>query len=159
MLALSATTEYAIRALKCLARGDCPTKHVTDIAHCTGVPKAYLAKVLSTLSREGLVRTKRGYQGGISLARPAEDISLLRIVEAIEGKQWLAECLLGMDDCGVHTDCPAHDFWARIRREIIQQFGKISLASLATSKQDRSTRLQNSPRRERRVACACSRAI
>lgn len=157
MLALSTTTEYTIKALKCLARGDCPTKHVSDIARCTGVPRAYLAKVLSTLSRAGLVQTKRGYQGGISLARGAEDISLLQIVEAIEGKHWLAECLLGLDDCGVHTDCPVHEFWARIRLEIIEQFRKTSLASLATCNQARSNRARKSAVRGRQSGCACSR--
>ncbi|MHB1308738.1 MAG: RrF2 family transcriptional regulator [Limisphaerales bacterium] len=149
MLALSATTEYAIRALKCLARGDCQTKHVSDIARCTGVPRPYLAKVLSTLSRASLVQTKRGYLGGISLARGAEDISLLQIVEAIEGETWLADCLLGRDDCGVHADCPVHEFWARIRVEITEQFQNSSLASLVTCKHARSTAT-------RKVAGRCS---
>lgn len=128
MLALSITTQYAIQALKCLARGSCSTQHVTDIARCTGIRKAYLAKVLTTLAQVGLVQSKRGYRGGISLARAADKISLLEIVEAVEGKEWLADCLLGMDDCGVHTNCPAHSFWSAYRRQIIHKFDSLRLA-------------------------------
>ena len=114
----------------CLESGDCVPRHISDIARRTGVPKAYLAKILNALSQQGLVQTKRGYRGGISLARSTEDISLLQIVEAVEGGQWLCDCLLGIEEFGAYTICPTHDFWARIRGEIAEQLRKTTLAAL-----------------------------
>ena len=98
MLSLSVTTGYAIKALMCLESGDCVPQHVRDIAQCAGVPRAYLAKIFSALSREGLVQTKRGYRGGISLTRRPEDISLLQIVEAVDGDDLARACVFLMEN-------------------------------------------------------------
>ena len=134
MLSLSVTTGYAIKALMCLESGDRVLRHISDLAHCSGVPGPYLAKIIAALSQRGLVSSKRGYQGGIALAREAKDISLLEIVEAVEGDQWLGECLLGMNTCDIFTICPTHDFWARIRGEITEELRKTTLASVFASK-------------------------
>ena len=156
MLSLSVTAGYAIKALMCLESGDCVPRHISDIAGCTGVPRAYLAKILNALSQQGLVQTKRGYRGGISLAHNPQDISLLQIVEAVEGDQWLGGCLLGMETGDVLTICPTRDFWARIRREIIEELRKTTLASLIASRPVGRTRTQKSSKRGKPVQCACS---
>jgi len=157
MISLSITTGYAIKALTCLESGDCVPRHISDIARCTGVPRAYLAKILNALSEQGLVQTKRGYSGGISLARPAEDISLLQIVEAVEGKEWIAECLLGREGCDVLTTCPTHDFWARFRREITEELRATTLAAVMASRQCRRApaKATSSPDH----LCACSQPV
>jgi len=157
MISLSITTGYAIKALTCLESGECVPRHISDIARCTGVPRAYLAKIISALAQQGLVQTKRGYCGGISLARSAEEISLLQIVEAVEGDQWLGECLLGMDDCGVHTNCAMHDFWARIRREITEELRATTLASVMASRLCRRAPAQESAPQDH--LCACSQPL
>ena len=155
MLSLSVTTGYAIKALMCLEGGDCLSRHISDVARCTGVPRAYLAKIISALSQQGLVETKRGYRGGVSLARSAEEISLLEIVEAVEGDQWLGDCLLRMDTCDVLTTCPTHHFWVRIRREITEELRKLTLASVIASKKEGGLQPQNLLQREERTACGC----
>jgi len=157
MMSLSRTTGYAIKALTCLESGDCAPRHISDIARCTGVPRSYLAKIFSALARQGLVLTKRGYSGGISLTRPAEDIRLLQIVEAVEGDQWLGECLLGMDVCDILTFCPTHDFWVRIRQEITEELRQTTLASVIASRQCRRAPDKQSPWQDH--PCACSQPI
>jgi Rrf2 family protein len=157
MLSLSVTTGYAIKALMCLESGDCVPRHLSDIAQCTGVPRAYLAKILNALAQQGLVATKRGYRGGILLARNAEEISLLQIVEAVEGSQWLGECLLGMDACDILTICPTHDFWARFRREITEELRATTLASFMASRQCRRAPDKQPPPQDH--PCACSQSI
>ena len=157
MLSLSITTGYAIQALSCLESGDCVPRHIKDIASCTGVPRPYLAKIINALSQQGLVQTKRGYNGGISLARNAEDISLLQIVAAVEGDQWLGECLLGMDTCDILTICPTHDFWTRIRREITEELRATTLAAVMASRQCRNPRVQESFPPDH--LCACSQPV
>ncbi|ODU25246.1 MAG: hypothetical protein ABS95_00530 [Verrucomicrobia bacterium SCN 57-15] len=145
MLSLSVTTGHAIKALNCLESGSCVRHHISDIARCAEVPRPYLAKVVNLLSRAGLVTTKRGYRGGICLARPANDISLLDVVEAIEGKGWLGECLLGLDTCNSRTQCPTHDFWVRIRREITEELRTTTLASVLAARQCGNSRTESPP--------------
>ena len=99
MLGLSRTTGYAIAALRCLSNPACGCKSIPAVSSCSLVPKNYLAKIILRLTRAGLVKSKRGAGGGISLACSAQEVSLLEIVEAVEGKHWLSDCLLGLDEC------------------------------------------------------------
>jgi Rrf2 family transcriptional regulator, iron-sulfur cluster assembly transcription factor len=139
MMHLSRTTGYAIQALGCMNDRSCFVRQIATIAKCSGVPRPYLAKIIGALSRKGLVFAKRGYRGGISLARPAQDISLLEIVEAVEGEHWLGACLLGFDECAKHSCCPTQGFWRRIRLEIIAELGQISLADVLMAKDTQIT--------------------
>lgn len=134
MMSLSQTTGYAIQALGCMNDPLRPMCQITDIAQCAGVPRAYLAKIISALARKGLVFTKRGCNGGIFLARPPENVSLLEIVEAVEGDQWLGECLLGFSDCKKHFTCPTQLFWERFKVEITKALRETSLADILTAK-------------------------
>jgi len=133
MLSLTQTTGYAVKALGCLSRAG-ESRQTADIAKVAGVPKPYLSKIIQSLARGGLVVAKRGIGGGITLACPPEEISLLQIVEAVEGQGWLGDCLLGFDECTSMTTCPTHDFWQRIRREITQELRRTSLASVIAFK-------------------------
>jgi Rrf2 family iron-sulfur cluster assembly transcriptional regulator len=131
MLSLSQTTGYAIRALCCLERSDGRLVRARQIADCTGIPKPYLSKTLHILGRSGLIRTKRGYQGGFVLAHPARRIRLLDIVEAVEGEAWQPRCLLGMADCSDQRNCPTHEFWKVERERIRAELARLTLAAVA----------------------------
>jgi Rrf2 family protein len=130
MLCLSQTTGYAIKALGCLTAPGAPSQLIADVARCTGVPRAYLAKIFNSLARQGLVTARRGYRGGVVLARPAAEISLLAIVEAVEGKTWLGPCLLAIDECAYGHGCPTHEFWMEICEQIREKLGSTSLADV-----------------------------
>lgn len=130
MLSLTQTTGYAIKALGCLSEAAGQPRQTADIAKASGVPKPYLIKILQSLARHGLVVAKRGIGGGIALACSPEKISLLKIVEAVEGEGWLGDCLLGFDECTNFATCPTHGLWQRVRREIVQELRKTSLASV-----------------------------
>lgn len=118
MIGLSRTTGYAILTLRCLADDRCPTRSLKDIASCTEVPPSYLAKIVNTLARAGIVRTKRGVGGGITLARAARNIDLLEIVEAVEGPEWIADCLFSVDTGECRETCPTREFWISTRESI-----------------------------------------
>jgi Rrf2 family protein len=134
MLCLSQTTGYAIKALGCLDDPAPVSRFVSGIAERTGVPRAYLAKIVNLLARQGLIVAKRGQRGGIALARPARQISLLQIVEAVEGKAWLGPCLLALDDCGTARACPTHAFWLEVRERIQQKLGETTLAEVIAAR-------------------------
>jgi Rrf2 family transcriptional regulator, iron-sulfur cluster assembly transcription factor len=134
MFALSLTTSYAFKALACLAEGNCSTRQIADIARCTHVPRPYLAKVMVLLVQAGLIATKRGYRGGISLAKPANEISLLDVVLAVEGEPWASECLLGLEKCPDAGSCPTSALWTRIRGELQAELGRLTLAEFVRSR-------------------------
>lgn len=137
MLSLSQTTGYAIKALACLPESGAPPRQIADVARCTRIPRAYLAKIVNRLVRQGLVSARRGHRGGIALAQPAEHISLLDIVEAVEGPDWLGPCLLGLDECRNQQECPTHGFWMELCRQIRDKLGTTSLASVIAAFPDR----------------------
>jgi Rrf2 family protein len=130
MLSLSQTTGYAIQALAHLSETDYESRSITQISKSAGVPRPYLAKIVNALARSGLLTARRGIGGGVSLVRRPEEISLLQIVEAVEGKDWLGECLLGLAECSDLSNCPTHDFWQRIRHEITNELGSTTLGAV-----------------------------
>jgi Rrf2 family transcriptional regulator, iron-sulfur cluster assembly transcription factor len=134
MFALSLTTSYAFKALACLVDGSCSTRQIADIARCTHVPRPYLAKVMVLLVQAGLVASKRGYRGGISLAKPANEISLLDVVIAVEGEPWASDCLLGLEKCPEAQSCPTSALWTRIRGELQAELGRLTLAEFVRSR-------------------------
>ena len=83
---------------------------VMDIAADIGAPQPYLSKIMHRLRQAGLVVGKRGYRGGFALSRPAEDITLLQVAEAVEGDGWLPTCMLGLPECCRSGTCPTHAF-------------------------------------------------
>jgi Rrf2 family protein len=118
MISLSQTSAYAVHALSCLRHtpgGTCMTKH---IAESTGIPRPYLARIINKLNHAGLIRAKRGHQGGVALTRPAEEISILEVVEAVEGQSWIAACPLGLEGCTSQGSCPTHKAWQKLSTEL-----------------------------------------
>jgi Rrf2 family protein len=133
MLCLSQTTGYAVHALVCLDERGGRATLTREIAKCANIPKPYLARIINDLTHQGLVAAKRGYRGGIALARPAGEISLLQVVEAIEGPDWIAPCLLGLNDCTAHRLCPAHVVWQRISKQLKAVLGRTTVADVVAS--------------------------
>lgn len=133
MICLSQTTGYAIRALASLESVGGRPCFVREVAESAGVPKAYLSRIINRLSHQGIVSAKRGYQGGITLIRPANQISLLQVVEAVEGKNWISPCLLGMSSCTEFV-CPTHDFWNDIRQQIEDKLRQTTVADVLASR-------------------------
>lgn len=103
----SQTVEYALRAVVHLAY-EAPAPRTTDqIAVATRVPKAYLSKVLQSLSRAGIVQSRRGVGGGMTLTKTPEKLVLLEVVNAVEPLGRIRECPLGLATHGIRL-CPLH---------------------------------------------------
>ena len=131
MLGLSKTTGYAVLALSYLEEpGNRPVVAKT-IAQSTDIPLPYLSRILHSLGQRELIETKRGYRGGFCLAKPAKQITLLEIVEAVEGPDWIADCLLGLDCCRAPWACPTYEFWQVERERIKTELGRVTLAQVA----------------------------
>ncbi|MFO0903575.1 MAG: Rrf2 family transcriptional regulator [Pirellulales bacterium] len=104
---LSQTAEYALRAMVHLAMRGETLATTVDIADATKVPAGYLSKVMQSLARADLVHSQRGLGGGFSLARPADQITALEVINAVDPIKRIERCPLGLDE---HRDqlCPLH---------------------------------------------------
>jgi Rrf2 family protein len=128
----SHASELAIRAAMHLAAQP-PGKltPVHEIAEGTGLPAAYLAKIMRLLIREGLVRAFRGPGGGVELGRPPDSISLAALMRAVEGDANTDRCILGIGGCSSLTPCPLHSRWAPLRAEFQRLMEATTVAALA----------------------------
>lgn len=130
MMCLTQTTGYAIRALGCLGGECCQPRLIRDIAARSGVTKPYLAKVFNKLASSGLIASKRGYRGGITLTRPTSQITLLEIVKAVEGERWIGPCMLGISECAATAACPTAGAWKQISGQIETVLRTTTLADI-----------------------------
>jgi Rrf2 family transcriptional regulator, iron-sulfur cluster assembly transcription factor len=138
MLSLSDTTAYAIKALSFLGSREAGPVLVQEIARATGVPAPYLAKIMRKLRLAGIVTAKRGYRGGVQLARPAERVTLREVGEAIEGPDLIGGCLLGYKFCEDLTECPTRAFWSRTGPAIRAELQRITLADVLALQNSRA---------------------
>lgn len=124
--------DYALRASKYLA-GLTPLKKVStaEIARAVHIPPSFLAKIFSQLALSGIVYTARGTSGGVSLARPAADMNLLEILEAIDGPITIAECTINAHFCPFSPDCNLRDKWCGIRDDVVRKLRNTTLAQVA----------------------------
>ncbi len=132
MLSFSKTAGYAIAALSCLNGPGGQTVTIKEVAGCTKISSSYLAKIILSLAEKNLVKTKRGYTGGLLLTRPPEEISIRDIVEAVEGPRLMERCLLGLD--GYDESCPTHEFWKEEQERIKTELDARHLAEFTCFK-------------------------
>jgi len=102
-----------------------------DIAARQKIPRPFLAKIISQLCLAGLVTTYRGAGGGVALARPAAQITLLEVVEALEGPVRLNRCVIRPDDCPRNSYCPAHHVWSQAQADLVGRLGSTTFEILA----------------------------
>lgn len=140
---LTVRTGYAILALACLHGQDDRWVLAQEIASRTDIPKPYLHKILHALGKAGVIQTKRGYRGGMSLSKPADEINLFELVQAVEGSAWMNRCLLGLAECSEERACPTHEFWAGQRKLIEEKLKSISLAHVAEFESRENGRLKS----------------
>ncbi|HBX70434.1 MAG TPA: Rrf2 family transcriptional regulator [Chloroflexi bacterium] len=126
--------DYAVRAVYYLTKlgpeSRAATSQIADEQH---IPPSFLAKIISQLSVAGLLHTSRGARGGVSLARSAEDISLLDVVEAIDGPILLNECVSDAGACTFSSDCPMQPIWCEAQKDLVGRLKTTSFAKLTVT--------------------------
>ena len=129
---LTRAADYAVRIMIHLAGLPQGTRlNRTVLAEAGEVAEHFLAKVLQSLARAGLIDSQRGMKGGFSLTKPPEQISVLDVVEAIEGPVSLHICLMPGESCGRKSVCPAYCVWAEAQEAMTNVLRKTTIASLA----------------------------
>ncbi len=97
-----------------------------EISQATGISKSYLSKIIHKLSQAGILKGKRGYKGGIVFAKKATEISMMNVVDAIDGNGWRTKCLLGLTTCSCDKPCPIHECWSKQRPKIERVLKKLT---------------------------------
>ena len=125
--------DYALRAMLYLARLE-PAKRAatSQIAEQQHIPPSFLAKIISQLSIAGLIHTSRGARGGVTLAREPGEISLLDVVEAIDGPIMLNDCTGDPKDCPFGENCAIRDIWCVTQDELVSRLRSVSFAEFLT---------------------------
>lgn len=128
----SAAAGHAIQALSRLGML-CPTGFITLQGVCEGtqLPEPFIAKLFQQLVRRRLLKSAKGRGGGFALGRPAEQIRLRDIVEAIDGLGWLDVCIVGLVPCSSDEPCPVHDEWAPAQHDIKTYLARTTLAHMS----------------------------
>lgn len=130
MFRFSAGTEYAIRAVLCVARSG-ESVLVRDIAEQEAIPKSFLSKLVQSLAHAGVLEARRGVHGGVQLARSQETISILEIIEACEGPLLSPTCLLNhTEHCPRSSRCAIHEVWRKAQEGMVKVLSKTKLSDL-----------------------------
>ena len=136
----SNATEYAIRGLSELAgRGVNGPVMLDELVAGTDLPRDFLAKIFQKLVRAGILKSAKGRGGGFTLAKPQHDVTLIDIVEAIEGPQLLDACVVGLEKCNDTMPCAQHDLYKPIRQRLKDYLRTTTLADLAASLRSKQT--------------------
>lgn len=140
----SNSCKYAIRAtvyLSVFSRGEkkIGLKEIADALH---LPSPFLAKILQNLAKHGILLSTKGPHGGFTLKRSAQDISLMDIVEVIDGHETFDTCLVRDAKCSDEEPCGIHDKVTLIRQELKQFFIDQTIDDLATEFKSDSDRIK-----------------
>ncbi|HAL57185.1 MAG TPA: transcriptional regulator [Bacteroidetes bacterium] len=131
-LIFSKSCEYALQAILYLARqpqGE--PALLREISDSLNIPHHFLNKVLQTLTRDEIVASFKGSNGGFALGRSPKEITLSDIVRAVDGESFLDHCVLGFPACGDKNPCPVHPQWKRAKVVIQDMIHRKTLFELS----------------------------
>lgn len=129
----SKSCQYAIRAVVHIMVHSINGKRINigEVSEAIGTPRHFTAKLLQTLTRRGIILSSKGPGGGFYVNPDEPDIPLMSIVDAIDGKEIVTRCALGLDECSEDHPCPLHSQYKGIRMQILQMLNEQSLQMIA----------------------------
>ena len=132
MLRLSKKADYALMAMKHLAgRAAAPSSSAREIAEQYDIPIELMAKVLQRLVRTGLLISTQGTRGGYTLSRPPAAISVVDVIQAIDGPLTVTACSSENSDCEQYSKCNIRDPLWQIKERIVATLGTVTIAEMA----------------------------
>lgn len=127
-LEITRKTDLALQAVRLLAATDEPIKGRV-LAESIGTTVPFIAQVMKPLVDQGWVDSDRGPKGGYSVIADPRQISVLELIESIEGPTETGKCILQGTDCPVTNQCALHDAWTRARSALLAELGHIPIAN------------------------------
>ena len=123
-------TDYAVRTVLYLAKNRNHMASVTEVAHAMHIPKSFLAKLLQRLVRSHILTSSRGVNGGFQLVQKPSEITLLSIMEAVQGPAGINVCAIDSKLCKLSSTCAVHPVWVEIRKEVEKRLKRETIGKL-----------------------------
>jgi Rrf2 family cysteine metabolism transcriptional repressor len=133
-LQVSKSLDYAVRSLTYIAKEKASVFTIRDISQKQHIPQNYLAKIMRKLVQKGLLSSSPGPEGGYSLRKPTEDISLKDIYEAIEGDMQLIDCMEKNVVCELFDSCTQRSVWDHLQLHTLTFLNDISVKDIADNR-------------------------
>lgn len=132
---ITQTADYAVRTVVYLAlhRNAGPVA-AAQIAQEMTIPADYISKVVQALSRAGLVESVPGRNGGARLARDPVDLSMLAVIEAVDGPVTLTRCVTRPGACPRDAFCVVHDFWKSTQESLVSMLSGTKISDICWPK-------------------------
>lgn len=118
MKLVSQGAQYAISAIIAISKHPNDVISASELAKSLNCPAAYLSQILAKLKKPGILKSQRGLNGGVYLAKNTCDITIYDVLTAIDGDVFFKSCFMGVDGCGHIEPCPFHNFWSVQRNKI-----------------------------------------
>ena len=131
---VSKSLDYAVRSLTYIAKEKASVFTIRDISQKQHIPQNYLAKIMRKLVQKGLLSSSPGPEGGYSLRKPTEDISLKDIYEAIEGDMQLIDCMEKNVVCELFDSCTQRSVWDHLQLHTLTFLNDISVKDIADNR-------------------------
>ncbi len=140
MFRLSRGAEYAVRGILYLSMHfeEERVSVIEEISQASEVPVPYMAKLFQALARKGFVKSFKGQKGGFSLSRHPGEITLLEVIEAMEGPVFLNTCLIHPGYCPRDITCSVHDVWTEAQRILVEYLKNCNFEILAENAKKKS---------------------
>ncbi len=130
-ISLTKEADYATRAVLDIARHHSDLRTTAQITAAMDLPRNFLSQILATLVRHQLLDSSAGPAGGYTLARHPAEITLLDVIEIIEGPVSVDECVLGGGFCDWTQVCPLHESWAEAKAGFVSRLGTTTFEHLS----------------------------
>ncbi len=130
IMQITRETDYAIRCVHYLSMKRGTVTMVEEVSREMCIPRSFLAKILQKLSKASIVKSYRGVKGGFELARDPGKITLLDVIEAIQGPVAMNVCALDERLCDFSSTCSIHPVWVEVRREVEKMLKKKNFEKL-----------------------------
>ena len=131
-LLFSRQCEYALQAVLYLAKIKSGKMiSIKEMAGQLDIPYHYLAKILQNLSNKGILKSVKGRTGGFALRVPVDQITLLDVIDAVDGPAVKYTCVMGFGDCSEENPCALHNEWVRLRTGLFDVLNDKNVIQLA----------------------------
>ena len=132
---LNKTTEYALTILSYMAisREELFSAEILHIQ--LDIPRSYLRRLLTDLSKLGFIKSAKGRKGGFVFAKPLKEISLSQIIQTVEGSEVMSSCILGHNSCKEEKPCVMHETWLEAKTKMMDTLSGTTLLDLKRKKE------------------------
>jgi len=139
---ISTKGRYGLRILLDLAihQSEKKPRLIRDIAKSQQISEKYISRLVIALRKAGMIRSVRGVNGGFHIAMKPEDITLLDVIEVMEGPLSIVDCVKAPKRCAMHENCAPREIWCKLNDEIRDLMRQTTLADILESYKKQSAR-------------------